>query len=258
MTNEETTGTTEQYSFGDLLAFRKDIYRTMQLYNLTSRTVDISLVEAYEEVCLQIFLYGADFACFIHEQGGDIGADDLDLMRQGLDFIQDQMPSDELSFVAGHYEDALSIYHCGFLFMRSTYKEKQSGEKPSAEMEEAINAFRKIEEARENYLAKEEKIFRNMIRIFIKDEKTQEFLDNHLEESYLLIRKGKAWWKSGVHKEVSDPISQDEEMRNEYFRLVLMNGMMQHNAIIDTDKEVGFLLFKLGAIIVYYEENQEQ
>lgn len=36
MTNEETTGATEQYSFGDLLAFCKDIYGFVQAVTIIS------------------------------------------------------------------------------------------------------------------------------------------------------------------------------------------------------------------------------
>lgn len=241
----------ENLTFDEMVQFRKDAFRIMDMYNLTKRSIDLSFVEANEELAMQIFVYGSELARYCHDRDIQTDEEDLDLIRRALDALQDEMPQEELSFVANHYEESLSIYHCGFIFMQTMY-DRESHTKhvvpQTPAVQQILNAFTQVAEAREKFLHTEDRMFQKMIHIFIKDKVVLDYLDNHQEESLLLVRKGRTWWNSGQHKEVDDLFSEDSEVRNEYFRQVMFDGTMQNNVIINDNKEIGFLLFKLGAI----------
>lgn len=236
-------------TFDEMVQFRKDAFRIMEMYNLTGRSINISFVEANEEVAMQVFLHGSEFARYCHDKKIYTDDEDLSLIRRALDALQDELTQEELSFVAHHYEESLSIYHCGYIFMQTLYDRETKHEVKQRPIEEPlIEAITTLVEAREKFLDREDELLQNMIHIFIKDKVVLEYLDNHLQESLLLVRKGRTWWNSGQHNKVEDLFKEDAEVRNEYFRQVMFDGMMQNNVIIEANREVGYLLFKLGAI----------
>lgn len=74
----------EEFSFEDMNKFRKDAFKTMELYNLTPRSINMDLIEANEEIAIQIFLYGADLARFLHEEEMSVADDDIDFMQKAF------------------------------------------------------------------------------------------------------------------------------------------------------------------------------
>lgn len=239
----------EEFSFENINQFRETIYKTMELYGYTSRSIDLKLVEANDELAMQVFLYGADFADYVHEQGLIIDADDLDAMREGLDHIQDHLSSEVLSFVAKHYEDCLSIYHCGFLFMKGVFKEGGNGENLPDEMKNTVDRIIKQDKVKSEFIAFEERCFHKAIEMQVQDKTVLDFLEKHLQEAYYLIRKGRYWWINKEHVDAKDEKLLNDHIRNEYFRLVMMDPLMQRSIIIEENKEVGLLLFKIGITV---------
>ena len=248
----ENPNSSSDFSFENIIHFRKTIYKTMELYCYTSRSIDLKLVEANEDLAMQVFLYGVDFADYVHDQGGIIDADDLDAMRQGLDHIQDQMSSEELSFVAKHYEDCLSIFHCGFLFMKGVFKEGGNGENLPDEVKNTVDRIIEQDKVNDEFIAFEERCFHKMIEMQVQDKAVLDYLEKHLQEAYYLIRKGRYWWINKEHEDVKDEKRLNDQIRNEYFRLVMMDPLMQRNIIVEEKKEVGLLLFKIGITVSSY------
>lgn len=248
----------EEFSFEDMNKFRKDAYKTMELYNLTPRSINMDLVEANEEIAIQIFLYGADLARFLHDEEMSVADDDIDFMQRAFDSLQDEMPAKEMSFVAKHYEDALSVYHCGFLFMNGFYVDDQSEEEDSSQDAEAMrNELVKRDAIRTELIKAEEDVFHKLIESSMRSQDIRDYLDAHLEETYYLMRKGKSWWKMGEHGDIDENFTKDEEIRKEYFREIMMDESMLNNVIVEEEKELGYYLFRLGAVFEHMMETRE-
>lgn len=51
------------------------------------------------------------------------------------------------------------------------------------------------------------------------------------------------------HEDAKDEKLLNDHIRNEYFRLVMMDPLMQRSIIVEENKKVGLLLFQIGITV---------
>lgn len=258
MASKKNHSVYEDMSFEEMTNIRDTIYQAIQIYNLTSRQIDTNLVEANEETAMQLFAHGLNLAIYLRDNEMDIDDEDIDSVQKCFSALQDELPSDQVSFIANHYQDCLSLYHFGFLFAKGSFQKEEPYEDCSPQVaSETRELVKEVTDAHDQFMHDEETYFDRMMEVVLKDEVVLEYLETHKPEAYILIRKGRTWWKNGGHNPVDDLFKEDKELRNEYFRQVMLEGMLQNNVIIDDNRELGFLLFKLGALIADFNDKQK-
>lgn len=116
-------------------------------------------------------------------------------------------------------------------------------------MKNTVDRIIKQDKVKSEFIAFEERCFHKAIEMQVQDKTVLDFLEKHLQEAYYLIRKGRYWWINKEHVDAKDEKLLNDHIRNEYFRLVMMDPLMQRSIIIEENKEVGLLLFKIGITV---------
>lgn len=240
----------------DILAFRDLMYDILGMVENGKQRIDLDLVRAHENYALHLFVLGSRVVKFLAEEGEETF--DPDMSQEYFDIAQDYMSSDILSFVASHYNDAFNIFLAGNLWAASECFGMPPEEEYDPSLEQAsIEKMEKLSASREKLRELHRSMMRECIDRFFEDEE-HEFIVQHLPSAYILIEKGQAWWKDVASGTEQDIWEDDGEMRKSFFRSVLYDEFLQKNEIIEADRELAFILYKLGVGLAYVKTRRSQ